>query len=139
MSPSRVWNWCRVVLMLSGAHLLLSMCTGLILLMLMPGWGEPSAPALEVLALSVGAVFWLATKVLDDVYVGTLIFYMAVVVNAFAYGLLYTAFYAVIMLLNRKRPPGVCGNCGYNRTGLPADRACPECGKAITRRTVERA
>jgi hypothetical protein len=29
---------------------------------------------------------------------------------------------------DRKRPPGICRKCGYSRTGLPADRACPECG-----------
>jgi hypothetical protein len=24
--------------------------------------------------------------------------------------------------------PGTCPKCGYDRTGLPANRACPECG-----------
>jgi hypothetical protein len=25
--------------------------------------------------------------------------------------------------------PNACRQCGYSRTGLPADRACPECGE----------
>ena len=29
---------------------------------------------------------------------------------------------------DRKPLPGTCPNCGYDRTGLPAGRACPECG-----------
>jgi len=32
---------------------------------------------------------------------------------------------------DRKRLPGACSKCGYSRTGLPADRACPECGVAV--------
>ena len=24
-----------------------------------------------------------------------------------------------------------CIHCGYSRVGLPADRACPECGKPV--------
>jgi hypothetical protein len=31
---------------------------------------------------------------------------------------------------DRKRDPNACSKCGYSRTGLPADRACPECGCA---------
>ena len=27
------------------------------------------------------------------------------------------------------RPPEPCWNCGYDRSGLGRDRACPECGK----------
>lgn len=26
------------------------------------------------------------------------------------------------------RPPGSCRQCGYDRTGLPPDTPCPECG-----------
>jgi hypothetical protein len=33
-----------------------------------------------------------------------------------------------VWLPDRKPLPGVCLACGYSRTGLPADRACPECG-----------
>ena len=30
---------------------------------------------------------------------------------------------------DRRRMPNLCPHCDYDRTGLPADRACPECGK----------
>ena len=32
---------------------------------------------------------------------------------------------------DRRRDPNSCRKCGYDRTGLPADRACPECGAAV--------
>jgi hypothetical protein len=34
---------------------------------------------------------------------------------------------------DRKCDPNACAKCGYSRTGLPADRLCPECG-AVTPR-----
>ena len=37
---------------------------------------------------------------------------------------------------DRKRDPNACRKCGYSRTGLPADRACPECGAASLRRAA---
>jgi hypothetical protein len=37
-----------------------------------------------------------------------------------------------IWFRNRKHPSGTCPECGYSRTGLPADRACPECGCAAS-------
>ena len=33
---------------------------------------------------------------------------------------------------DRKRNPNGCPKCGYDRTGLPADRPCPECGNAAS-------
>ena len=35
---------------------------------------------------------------------------------------------------DRRRDPNACPKCGYSRTGLPADRACPECGTAASPR-----
>jgi hypothetical protein len=37
------------------------------------------------------------------------------------------------LIWRRDRKPrlGVCPKCGYSRTGLPGDRACPECGAAV--------
>src|SRR5262245_45486269 len=32
-------------------------------------------------------------------------------------------------VLRRRRGPGQCQGCGYDRGGLAADAACPECGK----------
>jgi hypothetical protein len=29
---------------------------------------------------------------------------------------------------HRRRRPGLCGSCGYDRAGLAADAKCPECG-----------
>lgn len=44
--------------------------------------------------------------------------------------LLVAAFFAQ-RYLDRRRAllmPGVCGSCGYDRTGIPDGAPCPECG-----------
>lgn len=42
---------------------------------------------------------------------------------------------AGLFVVTRKRqPPGVCGQCGYDTTGLVAGAKCPECGeREVTR------
>lgn len=40
---------------------------------------------------------------------------------------------SVAWRLDRRKPPGTCTNCGYDRTGLTADAVCPECGEVSTK------
>jgi hypothetical protein len=45
---------------------------------------------------------------------------------------LLTATPTLIMWWHDRKPlAGTCSKCGYSRTGLPADRACPECGAPV--------
>jgi ssDNA-binding Zn-finger/Zn-ribbon topoisomerase 1 len=73
-----------------------------------------------------GALFrwWFAIE--DRVVFGNRVIIVAIPCWALA------AFAAAPTLLiwrhDRKRDPNACPKCGYSRTGLPADRACPECG-----------
>ena len=56
---------------------------------------------------------------------------MQILIPLWAVVIVVAAGTCVLWHVDRRRDPNSCRKCGYDRTGLPADRACPECGKQL--------
>jgi len=84
-----------------------------------------------------GAVVFLAANGNPEVWLPLRPLWWGLVLDSLVYGTAILAGWTVIaqcrswLRVRRRR----CAHCGYDRTGITSEAACPECGKAIRQRT----
>lgn len=128
--------WCKRVLILSGIHLLLSLCVGGVAAASIPAPSEPSHTVMEICVWSLALVVWLATRVFEGITVTSWIFYVVLVINAVIYGIAYACTWGLLDMWRDGSRHGQgyrCGRCGYDLRAATDDlkpRRCPECGAA---------